>query len=636
VLARVARVTATTRELAELVCIVRGRTDRWLLEQVLRTVELDEDGCLGIGIVRDEDDALSFRHELARRALEDSLPPARRQALHARVLSALAARPGVAAARLVHHADGACAAARVLQCAPIAADEAAAVGAHGEAASHYEVALRYAGELSPRERAVLQERAAYEWELAGEYQRAIEQRCGALSTWRASGDHVRAGNTLRWLSSLSCSRGDLATANRHGIDAVTTLESVPPGPELAMAYCNRADLDMEVHEADSAIAWAQRAIELAKSCGSEAILIHALNRLGTIRLLSGHSTAGFDLERTLELALAGHDQAEVARAYMNLGAMTVSRRDYPRASRYLGAGLALCSEHGLDSVRLYLLAYRGRMRFEQGDWVGASGDVEAVLRDPRATPITSIPALRTLGHIKVRRGDGDASAPLDRIRVLSQAHPQLLRVGFLATIRAEAAWLAGDREGVIREARPAYDLVRDRCDPLLKGELAAWLSRARALDESPADIAAPYAREIAGDWRGAALAWNALGCPYENACVLGWYAGEDEQREALAVLERIGARPAAQALRRQMRARGVRGVPRGSRPSTRSNPFGLTRRESEILSLLSEGLRNAAIGKRLFVSTKTVDHHVSAILSKLAVPSRVHAVLFARGQLVHG
>jgi DNA-binding NarL/FixJ family response regulator len=83
-----------------------------------------------------------------------------------------------------------------------------------------------------------------------------------------------------------------------------------------------------------------------------------------------------------------------------------------------------------------------------------------------------------------------------------------------------------------------------------------------------------------------------------------------------------------------MRAQGVRGVPRGSRPSTRSNPHGLTRREAEILALLSEGLRNSAIAKRLFLSTKTVDHHVSAILTKLGVPSRAQAIATARRQSV--
>jgi DNA-binding CsgD family transcriptional regulator len=166
----------------------------------------------------------------------------------------------------------------------------------------------------------------------------------------------------------------------------------------------------------------------------------------------------------------------------------------------------------------------------------------------------------------------------------------------------------------------------------MKGELAAWLWRVDALEQLPTDIPEAYALEISRDWRGAARAWEELGCPYERALVLGWYGGESEQRQALMIFEQLGAAPAAQALRMHMRSQGVRGVPRGTRTSTRRNPLGLTRREAQILALLSEGLRNSAIAKRLFVTTKTVDHHVSAILMKLDVPSRAQAVAVARKQ----
>jgi DNA-binding CsgD family transcriptional regulator len=123
-----------------------------------------------------------------------------------------------------------------------------------------------------------------------------------------------------------------------------------------------------------------------------------------------------------------------------------------------------------------------------------------------------------------------------------------------------------------------------------------------------------------------------LGCPYEHATLLGMYGGEDDQRQALAIFEQFGAAPAACLLRGQMRRRGVRSVPRGQRTSTRLNRFGLTRREAEILSLLSQGLRTALIAKRLFVSPKTVEHHISAILGKLGVSSRGEAVALARQQ----
>lgn len=111
--------------------------------------------------------------------------------------------------------------------------------------------------------------------------------------------------------------------------------------------------------------------------------------------------------------------------------------------------------------------------------------------------------------------------------------------------------------------------------------------------------------------------------------MLAWYGSEIEQREALTIFEQFGAAPAALGLRKQMRARGVRSVPRGARTSTRRHPHGLTLREAEILTLLSNGLRNSVIAKRLFVSTKTVDHHVSSILTKLGVQSRAEAIAMA-------
>ena len=114
----------------------------------------------------------------------------------------------------------------------------------------------------------------------------------------------------------------------------------------------------------------------------------------------------------------------------------------------------------------------------------------------------------------------------------------------------------------------------------MKGELAAWLWRIGVLKELPADIAEPCAQEISGDGRGAARSWQALGCPYEQASLLAWFGTDAEQREALTIFDQLGAAPAAQALRKKMRARGVRGIPRGLRTSTRRNPRGLTQREA--------------------------------------------------------
>jgi DNA-binding CsgD family transcriptional regulator/tetratricopeptide (TPR) repeat protein len=610
---------------------VPGKTEFWLLEQAGKLDEAGIESCLSIGMVRDEQGALAFRHEIARRALEDSLCRVRQQNLHSKVLSILARRSDISAARLAHHADGARRAEEVLRYAPIAAAQASSVGAHRQAVSHYQTALRYAASLCAERRAHLQERLSYECHLTGQNECAIEMQGFALEFWRASGQRVKEGNSLRWLSTLNWYAGRRAEAYQFAADAVATLETLPPGPELAMAYCNRADLDMESHEAETAIDWAQRAIALAESWNNSSILGEALNTLGIVRLMGGDLTGWADLERSLQLALAGAVPEQVAICYTSLAAMAVSCRRYSLASRYFKEGLAYCEEYDLDSWWPYLVAYRARLRFEQGQWSGANEDLKSVLRHPRTTAISRIPALRILGHLRIRRGDPDAGLPLEEARSLAGPDPELQRFGMLAAIRAEAAWLAGDLDGVVREAQPAFERVSRRRDPRMKGELAVWLWRAGALKEQPTDIAEPYAQEISGDWRGAARAWQGLGCPYEHASVLAWYGAESEQLEALAILEHLGATRAAVVLRKQMRARGVRCIPRGARVSTRHHPHGLTRREAQTLALMSDGLRNSIIAKKLYVSTKTVDHHVSAILAKLEVASRAEAVAMIRG-----
>jgi len=139
---------------------------------------------------------------------------------------------------------------------------------------------------------------------------------------------------------------------------------------------------------------------------------------------------------------------------------------------------------------------------------------------------------------------------------------------------------------------------------------------------------ARYAAQLAGDWRAAAAQWVAIGRPYEAALALADGDGL-ARRRALDQLHELGAAPAAAIVARGLRARGVRGLRRGPRRSTREHPAHLTPREVEVLALIEEGLRNRQIADRLFVSAKTVDHHVGAILRKLGVQRRSEAAVFA-------
>jgi DNA-binding CsgD family transcriptional regulator len=626
VLARAAQLPEGARRIASLVSVVPTAAEAWLVDALLAPGSADVDACLYLGMQRRADGALAFRHELVRRAFEASLPPLQRRDWHSAILRVLADRADVPPARLAHHAAGAEDGAAVLQHAQAAAKQAAVVGAHREAAAHYAAALAHAGPLDARQRAELHEALAYEHYLTDHIDQSLEARRAALSLWDSVGDRLRRGDNLRWLSRLSWFAGQRVSAEEFAAAAIATLEPLPPGRELALAYSNFAQLEMLAHHCPSAVAWATRALEIAERLEDVEVQVHALNNRGTARMLDGHLDGEGDLERSLRTALAHNLQEHVARAYTNVASTSVALHRYAVASRFLEEGMAYTENHDLDSWRLYMQAWRARLRLEQGDWLGAGDDAEAVVGNPRTSAVARLPALVVLGLLRVRRGDPDASTPLDEARALAESAREIQRTAPLVVALAERAALADDLSSMVDTLQQALPLAVERGDPFIRGSIATWLWRAGALAELPTGAAEPYEHEWAGRWRDAATGWGTLGCPYERAWVLAHYGDENAQREALAAFEALGATPAAQQLRRRMRARGVRKVPRGSRVSTRSNAFGLTKREAQILDLMRAGLRNSAIARKLFLSTRTVDHHVSAVLAKLGAKTRAEAV----------
>jgi DNA-binding CsgD family transcriptional regulator/tetratricopeptide (TPR) repeat protein len=623
VLARAARLSPRARRLLEGVAIVPLQAELWLLEALdgEGTDALEE--CLASGMLTSDPAGISFRHELARLAVEESVAPNRRVELHRKALAALADPPvGTAdVARLAHHAEAAGDADAVLRFAPAAALRAASLGAYREAAAQCARALRFGDRLSAAERAELLERRSHACHISDQNDAAVEAIQEALECRRAVGDRLAEGDSVRWLSKILWCPGRASESDAAAHDAVAILEELPPGRELAKAYANLAETRGLLGRGDEAVAWAGRALELAGRLDETEIAVGA--RITIAACVSAEKEQ--KLERSLEEALRAGLAEQAARAFVTLGGVGIGERRYHLVTRHVQAGLDYCSDRGLERDRLYLLGIRARLELDQGRWTEAADSAAAVIGPHRTSITPRIGALVVLGLVRARRGDPGHAEALDEAWALAEPTGALLNLGTVAAARAELAWLAGDREAVCEATEGVLRLAVERRWGVVAGELACWRRRVGIEEPTPFVTEKPYALQLAGDWAGAAEWWREMGCPYEAALALADAEEEEPLRRALEELQELGARPAAALVARRLRERGVRGVPRGPRPTTSLNVANLTNREVEVLLLVAEGLRNADVAKRLVLSERTVDHHVAAIIRKLGVRTRVEA-----------
>jgi DNA-binding CsgD family transcriptional regulator len=479
----------------------------------------------------------------------------------------------------------------------------------------------------------LVERRAHECYLTDAMDEAIAARREALLVHRERGDRLREGDTRRWLSRLSWFVGDRAGAEAHARDAIVLLEPLAAGRELAMAYSNMAQLRMLERDLEGTRRWGEPAIALAEELQETEILVHALNNVGTAEFYYGASEGLTKLEQSLALARAAGLEEGVARGFVNVATTAGELRRYALAERYLTDGIAYCRDTDLDSLGRYMTAWLARVQFEQGRWAEATTlAAEALEREGVSAP-TRITAQSVIGRLRARRGDPDPWSPLDEGRELASRAEEVQRVLPVALARAEAHWLAGRAESIGPETDAALGLAIRARHAWGVGELLLWRRRAGIEDAMP-DVALPavVTLELAGDSGAAYRAWTNAGCPYEATLALLQSGDVSDLRRALGELRQLGAQRTAAYVARRLREQGIRDLEQGPRAATRANVAGLTARELDVLKLLAAGMRNAQIAQSLVVSPRTIDHHVSAILSKLGVGSRTEAAARA-GQL---
>ncbi len=627
VLARASRLSPAGRRVLDAAAVIGGAVELDLLRAVSGEPPAAIDECCESGMLFARGTRLEFRHELARQGVEQALPAATQAGLHEAALAWLTRIGSDDDRRIAYHAEACGDAQALLAHASRAGDRAVRLSAHREAAKQYRAALRYGYLLDRAEHAALLERLSYECYLTDQVQAAADAQAEALELHRERNDTRAVGVALRGLSRLSWFLGRNADSERYALDALTTLESLAPGPELAMAYSNLSQLRMLADDTPQALLWGRKAIELARDVGDREVESHARNNVGAALSSAGQLAEGkAQLARSLDIALAIDAHEHVARGYTNFSSVCVTNRQFAEAERQLRSGIAYCVERDLDSWRLYMGAWLARSLAEQGRWDSARQAARDVLRHPHLSPISRISALVVAAQISVRRGEPGADDGLDDALALAEPTGETQRIVPVVTARAEAAWTVG--RGFAAELERARGL--EYGSPWDVGELAWWRQRA-GLPEADAiasTCAEPFALMLAGRAGDAATAWAGVGSPFWQALALTGSDRSADIRDGVEILRGLGANATVHAVLRDLHAEG-KPLPRGPRPTSRANPAGLTERELEVATLLTGGLSNADIAARLFLSEKTVSHHVSAVLRKLDEPTRARAAAAA-------
>ena len=628
VLARASTVSPRARGLLDLASLSPSGVEPVLAEALLPSVGEALDECAERGVLVISGERITFRHELARLAIEDAVPPGTRRDLHRRMLEALEDSTDADPALLAHHADAAGDAERTLRYAPAAARYASNRGAHREAAHQYERAVAYSEGLPPGQRADLLSAWADERYHFDDPAEIAELRTGVVELRRRAGDRIGEGVALRKLARALGSAGRYDGAEQMAADAVRLLEEAEGGPELALTYAQLGYIAEVGYRADDALSWCSKAIELAARVDAPAALSLALQAKGEVDIMFHEDPVGVtELEESRRISLALGDDVNAASAVLNLGASLGVVRRYSEARAALEEALAFAQERDLDHFAAYSQACIAWLLMEQGAWRQADALVEDALAQSRTFALLHVIALSVKGRLLARQGEPAAHGILAAAWNAAHEAAALSHLWFAVSGRLELAWLSGHD---VTELAPGALAALDEIPmPRVRSELAFWLVRTGVIDRPQAGVVGPHALHMSGAWREAAEEWERIGCPYEQADALS-DGDEAAMRLALEIFSGLGAVPAADRVRERMRRTGLADVPSRPRAATRVAPAHLTRRQLEVLTLLEAGLSNADIARRLYISEKTAGHHVSAILRKLGTKSRGEAAARAR------
>jgi DNA-binding CsgD family transcriptional regulator len=624
VLARTSRLEPDARAALELVSLFRSQAEPVQLLALEGVTRNALDACVAAGMLIERHRALSFRHDIARLAVAGDVPPQRKITLHAKILETLLALGCKDDAELAHHADEAGDKGAMVEYARRAARAAAAASSHREAAFQYARALRGMSSAKTRERAELCVELADEAARLDRWEECLHARQEAIDIWRSLGEDLRAADVLRRLMGTlwRLCRGEASA--RAAYDAVELLEALPAGPELAQAYLSLAGVEAESRGrlAEAAVC-NDRARALATELNLPAVLIGCAATDAAIAFSAGTSGAAAFREAQ-ELALEFGDEGLAGWIHSNLYAALVTERQHIEAEKSYADGISYCDERDLVAYSTCIHGERCRSLAQQGHLNEGLDLTAELLSKVLPSPVNRLNPLGADGVLRARVGDVvGAAASLDEALALALGVGEPYWLLRTRIARAESCWLVGRDDEAKAEIVLACEVLAG-LDPWHCGSALVW-ARRYGLDAPDVHAALPFALELAGDHAAAGAEWDKCGSSYDAAMALVFSTDEADVRAALERFDAMEAAAAVTRTRKRLKEIGARVIPAGPRSATREHPAGLTRREGQILELLTQGLTNAEMAEDLFLSQRTVEHHVSSVLGKLGVVSRVEA-----------
>jgi DNA-binding CsgD family transcriptional regulator len=583
-----------------------------------RLAECEQHGLLECGPV-----IVEFRHDLIRRAVEASMTSSERLGKNRMALEVLP--KDTHPCLLVHCAVEVDDIDTLIDVAPRSARYAVSMGSRKQAAADFRELGPYLDRYSPEELGpLLDEWASLEF-LIDDIPQALRLNSLAREHYRETGDRGAESRALSRTAHCYEFAGQRRKAERVAQEAVDVLGVDADGPELAAALEVNAYLQMMTSNVSAVPGLVERTIRVAGPDIDESVLVRSISHRGMAANITSYPSGHASLDEARARAEGSGLWYEEGRALLMQAWCAAEFRDLVVARDCAQRAVASARLHDVPSLEASAKAMLARVLELGGQWNEAA-DLARELAD--AAVISRMVALPVLGAIEARRGRASATVVLAEAREMAATADEFQRLAPAAIASAEYRWIT--RDAIVLGA----DLVALMHKGLSlgltwsAGSLARWAWELGELAEPPAGVAEPYRRLISGDHAAAAAAFEARGMPYEQALALA-HGGRADQLAALEMLEELGATAVAARVRQSLRAQGV-SVPRGKGRHTRRHVAGLTARQDEVLRLLDEGLSNTQIADRLFVSPRTVENHVAAVLDKLDVTGRDEAVAAAR------